>query len=541
MSMNSKLRSKSVGISMSLLLVSLAIMSGCTSGANAPAPTSKETDKGTAKKGEVSIGVRGTIAMDASEGTPDNNRWTKWIQEHAPSNVKFQYIPKPEEQQNINVLFAANNAPDVIYTPNKNIKNSLYSQKQLLPLDDLIEKHSIEYKQLLQKYPLLKKLGMKDDGKMYEIGNVFGLQVNWIVLVRADWLKKLQLKAPDTTEDLFNVAKAFAEKDPDGNGQKDTFGYSLSYTGGFGINNMFQNVAWVIENGEIVRDWERAKAATELKKRMFDAGFVDKDFLADKTGATQAKAFAAGKLGIWIGSVVDFRQTTKSLWQNEPNAEVEVIQMPASTYGRFAPAIDIPFQTRTVINRRAKDPEAVIKFIDFITKESTQKILTAGIEGEHTKTDSQGCPRPIDANKYDKEISYAVDYRIAGSEYDVMKACTPVASSDPQANKLNNMMEQAKKLYLTDKAPIADAIPGAWSPPFPDNIQLIVSNTTTPINDAWNKAIVSGNAYTTEQAMKDAKSIWEKGGGKQVEDWYKKWYQDNKATYPMTKDVYSLK
>jgi putative aldouronate transport system substrate-binding protein len=229
------------------------------------------------------------------------------------------------------------------------------------------------------------------------------------------------------------------------------------------------------------------------------------------------------------------------LWQNEPNAEVEVMQMPASTYGRFAPAIDIPFQTRTVINRRAKDPEAVIKFIDFITKESTQKILTAGIEGEHTKTDSQGCPRPIDANKYDKEISYAVDYRIAGSEYDVMKACTPVASSDPQANKLNNMMEQAKKLYLTDKAPIADAIPGAWSPPFPDNIQLIVSNTTTPINDAWNKAIVSGNAYTTEQAMKDAKSIWEKGGGKQVEDWYKKWYQDNKATYPMTKDVYSLK
>src|SRR5205085_1615698 len=42
------------------------------------------------------------------------------------------------------------------------------------------------------------------------------------LVVRQDWLDKLGLKAPTTLDEFYDVAKAFTEKDPDGNGKNDT-------------------------------------------------------------------------------------------------------------------------------------------------------------------------------------------------------------------------------------------------------------------------------------------------------------------------------
>lgn len=53
--------------------------------------------------------------IPASEGTYDNNRWTKWIQENAPlEEVKFIVVPRTEAVQKMNMLFAAGEGPDVV-------------------------------------------------------------------------------------------------------------------------------------------------------------------------------------------------------------------------------------------------------------------------------------------------------------------------------------------------------------------------------------------------------------------------------------------
>ena len=44
------------------------------------------------------------------------------------------------------------------------------------------------------------------------------------ILIRKDWLDKLGLKVPKTTDEFFEVMKAFTFKDPDGNGKNDTYG-----------------------------------------------------------------------------------------------------------------------------------------------------------------------------------------------------------------------------------------------------------------------------------------------------------------------------
>ena len=64
---------------------------------------------------------------------------------------------------------------------------------------------------------------------MYEVGKVKeAVTQHMLLLIRTDWLKKLNLSMPTTTEELMAVAKAFAEQDPDGNGKKDTYGMNMS-------------------------------------------------------------------------------------------------------------------------------------------------------------------------------------------------------------------------------------------------------------------------------------------------------------------------
>ncbi len=59
------------------------------------------------------------------------------------------------------------------------------------------------------------------NGKVYGVFRARDL-MRAAVMFRQDWLDKLGLELPETTEDLYEVAKAFTEDDPDGNGQDDT-------------------------------------------------------------------------------------------------------------------------------------------------------------------------------------------------------------------------------------------------------------------------------------------------------------------------------
>lgn len=55
-------------------------------------------------------------------------------------------------------------------------------------------------------------------------------------MIRQDWLDNLNLQAPQTTDELYTVAKAFTDNDPDQNGKNDTYGIQLTNTSmGWGL------------------------------------------------------------------------------------------------------------------------------------------------------------------------------------------------------------------------------------------------------------------------------------------------------------------
>src|SRR3546814_8869937 len=81
------------------------------------------------------------------------------------------------------------------------------------------------------------------------------------VIVRKDWLANLGLQMPETTEDLYDVARAFSEGDPDGYGQDDTYGLIIpKWPGTIGTNSPYAVIEtwhgagnrWAECDGELV-------------------------------------------------------------------------------------------------------------------------------------------------------------------------------------------------------------------------------------------------------------------------------------------------
>ncbi|XEC96231.1 extracellular solute-binding protein [Paenibacillus tarimensis] len=529
------------------------VLSACSKsgGSNPPAnnpgnddPAVNPADNVTEARGSITVSTYDNNQVPAEEGSYTDNRWTRWMNENGPVDVTFVPIPRSESQQKFSTLFAAGDAPDLILEFDNSFRNLLWSQKQLMPLDDLIEQHSTEYKALLEKFPELRKLGTKPDGKLYDIGRVIPTQVLASVVIRKDWLDKLGLEVPETVDDLYEVAYAFANEDPDENGKKDTFGINLSSFSHYIIDGMFGNDMFVIEDGQLVRPFDRIQPAADFKKKLFENGIVDKDFLTDKNGQKAQQDFASGKLGIYVAYKTEVKKNYEILKKNDPNAQIIPIAFPASSFGTFGPDFNPPIQNLGAVNANAKDPAAVIKYIDFMIKPSTAEYFEYGEEGVHHSKDANGCPAPIDPEKNKNEIGYNVYYKMPISTY-VLKQCLIDGVSPDSDNEFDQewiaISKEMNELYLDPNRPMPGFTHAKLRPSLEKELTMTFEDGWNTMHDLMLRAVVSGKSYTTDQAMKDLLDAWDKSGGKKLEEWYADWYQENKDKWIFMKDLYTIK
>jgi len=522
-----------------------AVLAGVLACTTLAACANKEAAEGAGEKPRITVSIydRGNVPQEM--GTIDNNRWTKWLNENGPVTGQYIPIPRGESVQKLNLLFASGDAPDVVSDFDTSFRNQLYQQKQIMAVDDLIEQHSTSYKELLNKYPEMKKAAIKPDGNMYEFGRVAQLTGFQALFIRKDWLTELGLEVPETVDELFEVAKAFTEGDPDGNGADDTFGIALSGETGATINTMFRNVTWVLEGGRVVRGWPQENAANAFKKKLYDAGIVDKDFLADKNGQKAQQDWNNGKLGIFVGRTIDLVNVTQYYEQlkgNVPEAEVLAIKLPRSEFGRFAVGVNNPVQMTTVINANAKNPEAAMQYIDFMASRSTGEMLRYGVEGTDSAKGENGCLRPLDAETFSKEVSWNIDMQLLLSQIELEPCAgmlSQLDSSKPLEKEFLELVKQNNEANLSGDVEYASLTHGEHMPTLPEELSVINTNVSK-IADIYNKAIISGSGYTLEQAYEDALDLWTKSGGDKLEAFYADWYEANADTAFLAKDMWKF-
>jgi putative aldouronate transport system substrate-binding protein len=132
---------------------------------------------------------------------------------------------------------------------------------------------------------------------------------NNTLLGRQDWLEKLKLEPPVTTDDWYKVLKAFKSLDPK------IFPFSGYGANGTGMKSLRTLVsAWGVFDGHYVADKlapkdgkvhfgpiePKYKEAIEWLRKLYSEGLVDPEILTNDSKAFQAKVLN-GTVGAWRG------------------------------------------------------------------------------------------------------------------------------------------------------------------------------------------------------------------------------------------------
>lgn len=481
------------------------------------------------ERGSITATVYDRGNVPTSEGTTEDNRWTKWINENGPVDVTFVAIPRTGSGEKLNVLFASGTAPDLIFEYAPSVKTPLYQQKQLMPIDDMIENYSTNYKALTEQYPELLKAGKMDDGQTYQFGRINSIRPIRGVAIRKDWLDKLGLDVPVTLDDYYNVMKAFVEQDPDGNGQDDTLGMAIAYRASETFDQMIPGGVYGIVDGQYQYTWDRLQTRLEFKKKLYDEGLIDKEYMTDKNGARAMQDFVTGKVGIfpWLITYDQFlKKEFVTLKENVPEAEIEFIPYPETPWGvTYMPTLQNPVQMTAVVNAACKDPESVMKYVDFACSKEFAQVIKYGIEGEHYEL-VDGKAVISDQDKYNNEVSYNVDLGMLTNAFDTEELQAAYAGFDvttPLGLEGYELYCQAMETYLNPDYEYSDFSHSEHMPQLPKDLQTVNANIN--LNDIYDKAVVSGDSYTVEQAISDAQAAWEQAGGDQILEWYQNWYE----------------
>lgn len=166
----------------------------------------------------------------------DDNAFTKYLEDELGIEIKFEYFSNAnaEALQQLALSASANKKlPDVLlgfHGMDQYVVNQYGEDGYFIDLTDLIEKHGKNYKNALTKLSEEEQAFLKEKAVCTNTNEIYGMPIvlcsaiddmQNLMYINQDWLKKLNLKAPTNIEELHDVLVAFKTKDPNGNGKAD--------------------------------------------------------------------------------------------------------------------------------------------------------------------------------------------------------------------------------------------------------------------------------------------------------------------------------
>ncbi|QNK57005.1 extracellular solute-binding protein [Paenibacillus sp. PAMC21692] len=376
----------------SLLAVGMSatlVLSACgNNNSNEPGNTPNQSGEDT---GPVTINLfRQGEALPA----PDKDIILPELNKALNMDLKYNTAPTEYDQQ-LNVKIAGGNPPDVFGVSKVQMEQFveqdilldltpyLASMNHLTPENGFTETHM--------------KKGVVD-GKQYAIPYRPLIPVQTTFWVRQDWLDKLNLQAPKTIDELKAVAKAFVEKDPDGNGVNDTIGITGNGFNGT-LSPLFAAFGVAAPGQMMIRD-NKVVYSTELPETeqavtfingMINEKLIDPEFLTNNGLMHQEKAFK-GQAGIVYAHWAHMKRPDMVEKMNAINPNQEWTQLDAMTGpgGKFADFFDEGgTNLRLVIPKslesEPKKVEKVLEYINYVSGGDGQTLVNFGIEDRNYK------------------------------------------------------------------------------------------------------------------------------------------------------------
>lgn len=282
------------------------------------------------------------------------------------TGIKIEYFNTLTDFESRLARAAAGSAlPDVIF-------NDADLMGSLVKMGILDEVKRADIKGSGDVYDAAWEMTKAADGKHYGVPTS---AQSFALFIRKDWRTKLGLPVPKTWNDLEAMAKAFTEKDPDGNGKADTYGFVVPASTTRGYASWFLSSFIWQAGGDYIKP-----AAGGYKPALATSGAADavkfmRGLICNKltqpgainaTTADALPSFRSGQTGMFFSGPYHI-----ALFDKEPGKDaIEVVAPPAGSKG-VATLVE---GTAMYLVKTAKSKAEARQFAEFMISQEAQEI-----------------------------------------------------------------------------------------------------------------------------------------------------------------------
>lgn len=406
-----------------VVFMTLGVLSGCRSGSGNKEVeannTTENKESGTGTKSNVPgymnaagypivkepVTLKAMVMKTGSHANYDYAGLPIWSEYEKISGVKieFEQVINTAINEKRNLAFASGDLPDIFFRcniPDADV-DKYGEQGMLIKLNELIDSYAPNMKSILATMPEIKKGITSANGNIYALQSStdsFTVETSRRLFINKNWLAKVGMKMPTTTDEFYHLLKAFKDKDANGNGKAD----EVPFTGQlWGALDCIRG-AWGLGNrgyshGNVDMDEKTGKLrfmpiSNEYKEFLQYANKLYKEGLLDEELFTMdgAKLIAKGEQNIVgaFGGIIntliggtyaeDFEGIQVAL--KGPNGDqLWPNKRPRLTAkGAFA------------ITNKCKYPEVAMRWIDYFYGDDGIKHLYLGVEGKTFKKNADG-------------------------------------------------------------------------------------------------------------------------------------------------------
>ncbi|WP_426445991.1 extracellular solute-binding protein [Paenibacillus sp. S-38] len=482
----------------SALLLFPLLLTACAGGAK---PEGGAAGAAPAAAGPVEFSV-----MTITPSTPpaaDDGPIKLAIEKAVNAKLNVQWVSNNIYAEKLNITLASGNLPDyiMINNPFSSTFRTMVQQGAFWDLTPFIAEYPNISKGISKTAWETTKMA---DGRTYGIPRPRPEDSESFFIIRKDWLDKLGLQVPATTEELQAVMKAFVENDPDGNGKKDTTALAayinpsdLGWGGNIGpvlgaIESSFTGAHGHWKWDEASKGLVYTALLPETRKSLeylteaYKQKWMPEDLLSLKLTQTR-DLFKGNKAGIIVDKTGTLKLHADELKKVAPDFKYKDFY-PLTTLNGYVPK-GSGFNGMFAIPKSVPEAKvkAILKVIDTWMTPEVSAIQKYGLEGVHHKVENG--KKITDPEKLKKDN--ASDFNHIVNIVDAVWESSP-SPEEAEATELFRKVEGDRA-----KVSVPDLSAGLYSPA----AQKLLPELDKKIQDLKSKIILGREPITAWDAF----------------------------------------
>lgn len=399
----------------------------------------------------------------------NDSAFAKYVKDNFNITLKFKVVSIAAVSEQTSLVYAASKSmPDMFWgmANTRTLHTPQIKAKKVVNLSPYIEKYGPNIKKMWSEQPDTKYLTTYDDGNTYYLP-MYRSQDNfsWKYFINKKWLSNLGLSMPSTTDQFYNVLKAFKDQDANKNGNASdeiplviAAGESgvgqipLSLFAPFGLYS-YTNAWTTNSSGKVDYAFatEEYRNGLRFYRKLYEEGLLYNAF----RGATykQISQWTGNSLqtvGVFAANNYTEVLTDESFLNNY----MVMNPIGANGSGKW---INTPYEDVWadwfVMTSACKYPEIAVRLVDWLYTEDGTMTALYGPKGTYWNKDAKGNitfdAKKVPSGKTASEYIYTLTpgYPIPHYISDALQAKITAATSKSATNAKNTYDKQLATLY----------------------------------------------------------------------------------------------